>query len=110
MSLGTCKIHADEENPAAPSARVRLADKPGGAFNFLGSMCKHVIHNPAVWIPLAVLILATVIFWITDVDLLLSRQFYVSNGSALQTDSHWPSRARNPGNRCTTWAFIRLGF
>ncbi|MGA2798673.1 MAG: phosphatase PAP2 family protein [Thermoguttaceae bacterium] len=46
--------------------------------------------------PLALLVSATVIFWVTDVDLQLSRPFYISGGSYLKSNSHWPLRSAQP--------------
>jgi lipid A 4'-phosphatase len=49
-----------------------------------------------VWIPLALLVSATIFFWVTDLDLQVSRPFYVSGGSYLESNSHWPLRSAQP--------------
>jgi lipid A 4'-phosphatase len=54
------------------------------------------IKQPAVWIPLVILLAATIIFWITNVDLLLSKQFFVDESLSSAKDSHWPLRVAEP--------------
>ncbi len=96
MALGTCKIPDDQQNSDVPAATARPADGINRVLSSLGGACKNAIKTPAVWIPLLLLISATVIFWITDVDLRLSRQFYASGGSSLESNSHWPLRDAEP--------------
>jgi membrane-associated PAP2 superfamily phosphatase len=52
--------------------------------------------TPALWIPLVLLLLATIIFRVTDVDLRLSQPFFVNQTSSLKSESHWPLRVAEP--------------
>jgi lipid A 4'-phosphatase len=101
MTLETCKIPADQQDCAVSSATAQQVDIMNRAFNFLGRVFKYIIKTPAVWIPLALLFSATVFFWFSDADLLLSKQFYVSNGWYLGLNSHWPLRVAEPWKSLT---------
>jgi lipid A 4'-phosphatase len=59
-------------------------------------MFKHVFKTPCVWIPLALLVSATIFFWVTDLDLQLSRPFYISGGAYMKSNAHWPLRSAQP--------------
>jgi lipid A 4'-phosphatase len=58
--------------------------------------CITAIKNPAVWIPLLILLAATLVFRFTDVDLLLSRPFFVNPQGAPDLQSHWPLKVSEP--------------
>ena len=96
MTLPSCKIPATQQDSAISASAARPAHGLMRVFNFLRGMFRYVIKTPCVWIPLALLVSATVIFWVTDVDLLLSRPFFVNNGSPLKSNSHWPLRGAEP--------------
>jgi lipid A 4'-phosphatase len=114
MSLGTCKIPADRTDTVSQSVAAAPGVEPSSLRKRLGRICNYVIHRPALWIPILLLTTATVIFWITDADLALSRQFYVSGGSEMdagpdespgsetgssappKSDLHWPARNAEP--------------
>jgi membrane-associated PAP2 superfamily phosphatase len=96
MTLESCKIPADQQDAVRSSSAARPADGLNRVFDFLSGMFKYVIHAPPVWIPLALLVSATIIFWVTDIDLQLSRPFYISGGSYMESNSHWPLRSAQP--------------
>jgi lipid A 4'-phosphatase len=58
--------------------------------------CISAIKKPAVWIPLLILIAATVVFRFTDIDILLSRPFFVSETGSVKSETHWPLRFAEP--------------
>jgi lipid A 4'-phosphatase len=64
--------------------------------NLLGRIYNYLSKTPALWIPLALLILATLIFRFTDVDLFLSRPFYVNQSYSTGPDSQWPLSVAEP--------------
>jgi membrane-associated PAP2 superfamily phosphatase len=96
MTLQSCKIPADQQDSAISSSAARPAEGLKRVFNFLCGILRYMIKTPPLWIPLALLVSATIIFWVTDVDLLLSRPFFVNNGSPLKSNSHWPLRGDEP--------------
>jgi lipid A 4'-phosphatase len=65
-------------------------------FDVLGGIFRYAIRTPHLWIPLVLLLLATIIFRFTDVDLLLSQPFYVNQSYSTHSDSHWPLRIAEP--------------
>src|SRR3972149_2480188 len=58
--------------------------------------CIYAIKKPVVWIPLSILLAATVVFRFTDVDLLLSKPFFISESASLKSEAHWPLRVAEP--------------
>jgi lipid A 4'-phosphatase len=97
MSLDTCKRTSDGREALDSFAASRPEKRLGNIFHFPGRIARYIIQTPALWIPLAVLFLATIIFRFTDVDLLLSRQFFVDQGhSYKQSNAHWPLRVAEP--------------
>jgi lipid A 4'-phosphatase len=58
--------------------------------------CISVLKKPAVWIPLLILLAATVAFRFTDIDILLSRPFFVSETGSEKTEAHWPLKIAEP--------------
>ncbi|MGD0655471.1 MAG: phosphatase PAP2 family protein [Thermoguttaceae bacterium] len=96
MILKECKYPSDQRN-ALESPDAAPAEKGlGNLFRLPGGIVKYVIKTPHVWIPLAALVLATMIFWITDVDYLLSQPFFVDQSYSTKSDSHWPLRIAEP--------------
>ncbi len=96
MILKDCKYPADQEDAAVSCSTTEAEKGLSNLFNLLGGMLRYMIKTPPLWIPLAFLVSATIFFWVTDVDLLLSRQFYVSNGSPFVSKSLWPLRFAEP--------------
>ena len=55
-----------------------------------------MIKRPAIWIPLVLLLTATVIFRFTDADLILSRSYYEYSVASEESQSHWPLTVAQP--------------
>jgi lipid A 4'-phosphatase len=58
-------------------------------------MCKilsFVLGRPAIWIPLAILVLATVFFRFTNADLAFTSCFFAGHESARNLETCWPLR------------------
>jgi lipid A 4'-phosphatase len=108
MTLQPCNYSSDcQDEPLSPPPTKRDAgDAAKGKVPFLPTQKSgkslagwffSALKHPAVWIPLALLVIATVVFWTTDVDLILSRQFYVEEeSSSVDSESHWPLRVVEP--------------
>jgi membrane-associated PAP2 superfamily phosphatase len=96
MTLRDCKYPTDQQDSAVSSSTTQPENGWNNLFNLLGGIVKYVINTPPLWIPLAALVLATIIFWTTDVDFLLSQQFFVDQSSSTKSFSHWPLRIAEP--------------
>jgi len=96
MTLKSCKYPIDQQDSAVSSTTTQSEKRLSNLFNLLGGIVRYVIKTPALWIPLAALVLATMIFWITDVDYLLSQPFFVDQSYSTKSDSHWPLRIAEP--------------
>lgn len=96
MTLQPCKPSSDNQDVSELSSTTRPATKLRNLLRFPVRIFNYVIHTPHIWIPLVLLLLATSVFRLTDVDLLLSHPFFVDHSSSLESQSHWPLRVAEP--------------
>jgi lipid A 4'-phosphatase len=96
MTVRACKYPSDQRNASKSPAAARAEKGLSNLFRLMGGIVKYVIKTPPLWIPLAALVLATIVFWTTDVDFLLSQPFFVDQSSSTKSDSHWPLRIAEP--------------
>jgi lipid A 4'-phosphatase len=61
-----------------------------------GIMFNYLIKRPALWIPLLILLLATLVFRFTNADLLISQLFFAGHASSLESDACWPLKMAEP--------------
>ena len=54
------------------------------------------MERPSIWIPVLLLLTATAIFRFTNVDLILSRPFFVQQNLPLDSEAHWPLKIAQP--------------
>ena len=65
-----------------------------------------VLRRPAVWIPAAVLAAGTLVFWTTDLDLALERQFYAAGAVGNSYVAHWPQAHAQPWQALYIWGVL----
>ena len=97
MALRPCKCTSESQD--ASSWSPTTPPETGLNNNLFGlpvRILNYVVKTPPLWIPLVLLVLATIIFRFTNVDLLLSQPFFVNQGSSLTPYSHWPLRVAEP--------------
>jgi lipid A 4'-phosphatase len=97
MNFRPCQHLTDCQDNSAQTSTIE--PKPRQSNRFINLLCRifnYLRKTPSLWIPLALLILATTIFRITNVDLMLSRLFFEDNSSAAASGSHWPLRIVQP--------------
>jgi lipid A 4'-phosphatase len=59
---------------------------------YLGRVLSSVVRTPAIWVPVVVLVAATVVFRFTDADLAFSSLFFTGHDSSSKLESDWPNR------------------
>jgi len=64
----------------------------------LSTLCK-----PAVWIPAALLAVATAAFWLTDLDLALVRPFFSGDATNPEFVARWPMTVAQPWKALYDW-------
>jgi lipid A 4'-phosphatase len=102
MTLQSCKYPSEHQDASLSSP----PDKPATKYNLsnlVHGIFIYVIKTPAIWIPLLLLLATTIFFRFTDVDLLLSRPFFISETLPSNSDAHWPLRIVEPWNALYHW-------
>jgi lipid A 4'-phosphatase len=64
-----------------------------------------VLRRPAVWVPAAVLIAGTGVFWATNIDIDWVRPFYSGGGGDSGTSRPWPWEETQPWKVLKDWGF-----
>lgn len=62
-----------------------------------------ILHRPAVWIPAVVLALGTIIFWTTDLDVILLRPFFSDDAVGQTRIARWPQMHAQPWQALYDW-------
>jgi len=96
MTLRPCKFPSDHQDVSVPSSTTQPARKLHKLLRLPVRTFNYVLKNPYIWIPLLLLVLATILFRVSNVDLLFSQSFFVDQSSSLKSDSHWPLRVAEP--------------
>ncbi len=96
MTIRPCKFPADCQDASLTSPSSQQAANLHCSSCLLGRILSYVVKTPPLWIPLLLLFSATLLFHFTDLDLLLSQPFFVTQGASLKPDAHWPLRIAEP--------------
>jgi lipid A 4'-phosphatase len=68
--------------------------------------CFSPIRSPAVWIPAAILLAATVLFWRTDLDVAMLRPFYSGADVGANVATRWPLKDVQPWKALYDWGAL----
>ncbi len=78
------------------SPTVPPRTRGGKGCYLLDAVKRYLLKRPCVWIPLLLLLAATAIFRFTNLDLILSRPFFVKPGLSLESQPRWPLKVAEP--------------
>ena len=86
-----------------PEGTESCAARRCGALGSIGEGVVSIIRSPAVWIPLLLLGVLTLVFRLTDADLALVRPFFVEGEAGGHFRDHWPLMERYPWKALYDW-------
>ena len=96
MTARPCCFSPDSQDNSPSTSLDRPRNGWRNCFSLLDAVVRYLIRRPAIWIPLVLLLVATMIFRFTDWDLIISRPFFVSQGTMSESRSHWPLKVAQP--------------
>jgi lipid A 4'-phosphatase len=102
MTVRACLLSPIDQN-SPPSSTIGRRKRGGNIFRLFKSVIRYTAKTPPLWIPLLLLLSATIIFRFTDLDLWISRPFFVDHSWSLKTQSHWPLKFAEPWISLYEW-------